>query len=173
MGYTATGKLATFGRVEPMQRAARRTTDRVGQQLKDRVVEHTPVAKSPPGAEREWLAARKRAPGHLRDSWKVGKRTVIVFGERFSIDVYTRDPIAPYVEWPTMPHLIIPRRPGGWLRFWNQHGGIVFARLVHHPGTKGSYMMTTALAEVAVQWQDIGDEEMAVWAREQAALVAA
>lgn len=156
-----------------MRDAQRRTTGRVGDLLLERTRAHTPVAKPPPGAAAEWLEARKRAPGTLKDSWLVGEVTVKADGTTYTVPVYTLDPIAPHVEWPTMPHLILPRRPGGWLRFWDRFGGVVFARLVHHPGTHGSFMLTTALAEIALEWQAIGAEEMDRWAHEQAALVAA
>lgn len=35
----------------------------------------------------------------------------------------------------TRPHVIVPRRPGGVLRFPGRGGQIVFARRVNHPGT--------------------------------------
>lgn len=173
MGYTQHGKLSSFGAEEPMLAAQRRTVERVGDELQKRVTEHTPVAKPPPVDDvREWLAARKRFPGELKRSWKIGTVKIGAGEHVLEVDVYTNDPIAPYVEWPTMPHLI-QARPGHTLRFWNEVGKTVFAQLVHHPGTKGSYMMTTAIAEVAAMWRTIGAEEMDRWAREQAAQVAA
>lgn len=172
MGYSSTGKLADFGRTEPMVAAVKRTVSRVGQDLLERTKEHTPVAKPPPGAAAEWLAARKRAPGTLKESWKCGEVTISEDGKTYTIDVYTNDSIAPYVEWPTMPHIIVPRN-GGMLRFWNALGQTVYATVVHHTGTRGSYMLTTAIAEEAVAWQQIGDEEMEQWSIDQAALVRA
>lgn len=169
MSYRQAGSLADFGREEPWRAAQRRTVERVGDELHRRVVEHTPVANPPPGHEAEWLASRKRKPGTLKDSWKVGEVTVVSGTDTISIDVYTMDPIAPYVEWPTLPHLIMPRRPGGMLRFWTKGGDTVYATIVHHTGTKGSYMLTTAIAEVAAMWQTIGAEEMNRWAHEQQA----
>lgn len=175
MGYRARGRLADFGRAGPLEAAARRTTERVGRLLHDLTVEHTPVAKPPPGVEQEWLRSRDREPGTLKASWKVGEVMVSegVDGRVYSIEVWTNDPIAPYVEWPTLPHLIMPRSPGGVLRFWNEFGHTIYATIVHHTGTKGSYMLTTALALVAQQWQEIGAEEMRRWADEQAMLVGA
>lgn len=168
--YRSEGLLEQFGALEPMRGAQRRTVERVGrEQLLERTKHHTPVAKPPPGVAAEWVASRGRMPGTLRESWRVGEVTVELAGEVMSIDVYTHDEIAPFVEWPTMPHLIVPRRPGGMLRFWDKLGNTIYARIVHHTGTKGSYMLTTALAEVAVSWQEIGAEEMERWAREQAA----
>lgn len=167
MGYSSQGSLERLADPELMRAAQRRTAERVGDRLLERTKEHTPVAKPPPGAAAEWLAARKRAPGTLKESWKVGQVTVVLGREVMTIDVYTHDEIAPYVEWPTLPHLIIPRSPGGVLRFWNKFGKTVYATIVHHTGTKGSYMLTTALAEIAALWLEIGAEEMDRWAREQ------
>jgi hypothetical protein len=170
MGYTSQGSLSQFGDPEALLAAARRTVERVGDDLLNRTVEHTPVAKPPPGHESEWLEARNREPGTLRESWKCGEVTVDEGGTTFTVDVYTNDRIAPYVEWPTRPHLI-GASPGKMLRFWDSVGNTVYARLVHHPGTAGSYMLTTALAEVAANWQAIGAEEMQQWAREQTAAI--
>lgn len=171
MGYRSSGRLADFGRPELLRAAQRRTVERIGDELHRRTVEHTPVAKPPPGHEAEWLASRKRAPGTLRESWKIGEVTVNIAGEVMSIDVYTNDRIAPFVEWPTLPHIIVPHNPRGMLRFWNALGDTIYATIVHHTGTKGSYMLTTALAEVAAMWQEIGAEEMQRWAREATAAV--
>lgn len=172
MGYQSVGKLENFGRVEPFLAMQHRTVDRVGDLLLELTVDGTPVAKPPPGAEAEWLQARHgRLPGELKKSWR--KDVLEVEGSTMRIAVFTRDPVAPHVEYPTMPHIIVPRRPGGWLRFWNKFGGVVFARLVHHPGTGGSFMLTTALGKVALMWQEIGREELDRWAREQERLVAA
>lgn len=175
MGYRSQGNLADFGARDPLIQAQRRTVERVGKMLKERVVLHTPVAK-PPAAEiaGDWLAARKRAPGTLKASWEIGH--LRIEGDVMGIDVESHDPIAKYVEYPTSPHLIVAH--GGRLRFWasGSHpdypaGTVVYAQIVHHTGTKGSYMMTTAIGEVAVMWQDVGAEEMETWAREQRAQV--
>lgn len=169
MGYTSHGTLEQLGNTEPMLEALRRTAERVGPVLRDRVKEHTPVAKPPnPAIAGEWLAARKRAPGTLKESWQVGQVTVLANGRGVEIPVFTNDPIAPNVEWPTLPHIIVPKRAGGLLRFWNKLGDTIYATIVHHTGTKGSYMLATALVEMVELWQEIGAEEMERWARDQA-----
>lgn len=167
MGYTADGELADLFLEEPLLAAGRRTVDRVSADLHERVTRHTPVAK-PPAASvaAEWEVARKRIPGTLRESWKIGEVTIEVDGARMTVDVYTDDPIAPHVEWDTQPHLIVPKEPTGVLRYWDSAGGTVFAKVIHHPGTKGAHMMATALVEVAATWQGIGREEMDRWSRE-------
>lgn len=146
----------------------KRATKAVGDELKDRVVHHTPVAKATAAVRAsyssiaEWVHYRRRAPGELRESWRVGSVTVIVEGgETFSIDVYTRDPIAPFVEYPTRPHVIRARKLGGVLTIPTAHG-MRYATLVHHPGTEGSYMLMTALAEIAAEWRRIVEEEWAI-----------
>lgn len=173
MSFTADGKLADFFRAEPMVEAQRRTVERVGADYRDRVRSHTPVAK-PPAANvaAEWLEARKRAPGTLRESWKIGEVVVIAGENRMTIDVYTDDPVAPDVEWDTAPHLIVPRAhgkegDGGVLRYWDKQGSTVFATVVHHPGTKGVHMLATATVEVAASWFSIGSEEFRRWEDEQ------
>lgn len=45
------------------------------------------------------------------------------------------------------PHVIRPRR-ASVLRF-NVGGRVVFARVVNHPGTKGTHFLDKALADVA------------------------
>lgn len=171
MGYTASDELASFGREEPILAAARRTTERVGQDLRERVRRHTPIAKAPPGAGADWLEARHRMPGTLRESWRVGEVTIKGSAGRMTIDVYTEDPIAPDVEWDTRPHVIRPREKGtgGVLRYWDRSGGVVFATVVHHPGTRGVHMMATALVEIAASWWDIGVQEFRRFEREQLA----
>lgn len=169
MSYTANRSLESLFEPEPLARCERRIIERVGEDLQARVKHHTPIAKPPPGAEAEWLAARKRLPGHLRDSWKVGEVEVVIEGELLRISVYTLDPVAPHVEWNTAPHLIVPKNPDGVLRYWDKRGGKVFARVVHHPGTRGVHMMATSLVEVAESWKRIAREELRQWAREQVA----
>lgn len=170
MGYvgdTLEGLAAPLDR--GVERFGRKAVHEVGEDLHKRVTRHTPVAKEsaadffsyPTGG---WRKARGRAPGTLKGSWRQGAVVVGVAGEagRFRVPVYTLDPIAPHVEWPTMPHLIFPRKPGGVLTIPTVHG-MVFAKMVLHPGTQGSYMMATALQEVAATWRT---EVARAWAAE-------
>jgi hypothetical protein len=173
MGYTQRGRLEDFGRTDLLLEAQQRTVKRVGDLLLQRTRAGTPVAKPPANVPLdEWIKARHgRLPGTLRESWQVGEVEVDLDGTTMTIPVYTNDSIAPYVEYPTLPHLIVPRNPGGMLRFWNALGETVYATVVHHTGTKGSFMLTTALAEVAVMWQEIGRDELDRWSREQQASI--
>lgn len=52
---------------------------------------------------------------------------------------------ATYLENGTRPHIIRPKRPGGVLVFQNKAGQTVFAREVHHPGTRPYRILTDAL----------------------------
>lgn len=150
----------------------RRITERVGERLHERVTEHTPVAEAPPEVSAATFIRERggRVPGELKRSWKIGTVTVSDGGRAISVDVYTEDPVAPHVEWDTAPHLILPRKPGGALRYRDRLGNVVFAKVVNHPGTRGVHMMATASVEVAATWYEIGEEEVARWAAEQQAL---
>ena len=148
-----------------VERFARRTTEKVGEELRRRVRRHTPVAKETAairnsyGSMGAWIRARGgRVPGTLKESWQVGEVEVLAGGTRMRVPVYTLDPVAPHVEWDTMPHLIAPRKPGGVLTIPTRRG-MVFATLVHHPGTRGVHMMATAIAEVALEWRRIAERE--------------
>jgi len=46
-------------------------------------------------------------------------------------------PYAKYADQGAAPHLIVPRKPGGVLRFVNRLGEVVYARKVEHPGYPG------------------------------------
>jgi hypothetical protein len=66
-----------------------------------------------------------------------------------SIKVTSTNPHTRYVNDGTRPHTIRPRRPGGVLAF--QVGGrTVFARLVHHPGFRGTHFLERALRDARV-----------------------
>lgn len=150
-----------------VRRFARRTTGKVGEELRKRVRRHTPIAS--PGtpeirasyeSSAMWIRARGgRRPGTLYESWEVGEVTVSegAGGEVFTVPVLTHDPVAPHVEWDTMPHLIFPR--GGGVLTIPTRFGMVFAKMVMHPGTRGSHMMATGLAEIGVEWQRVAERE--------------
>jgi hypothetical protein len=169
MSYTSNANLEDLFDPRPLERTEKRIVKRVGEELHTRVRRHTPVAKPPPGAWAEWLGARKRSPGTLKNSWRIGDVDVVIDGELYRVAVYTLDPVAPHVEWNTQPHLIVPKDPNGLLRYWDRSGGKVFAKVVHHPGTRGVHMMATALTEVVVAWRRIAAEEVRIWTREQVA----
>lgn len=152
MGYVG-GRLTDLVDDVDITDDAIRAARRVGDRLLELVRRYTPVADPDPRDDRGG-----RVPGTLRESWEVLEPEVTVRGN-VTVTVRTLDPVAPHVEYPTRPHIIRPRRPGGRLRFYAD-GHLVFAMEVHHPGTKGSFMMTRALAEVSVEWRAIARREL-------------
>lgn len=83
--------------------------------------------------------------GNLRDS--IGVRSqgdAIIIGPDVSLAPY-----AGYVEFGTQPHEIRPKDPNGALRF-TVGGQVVFARVVHHPGTRPALYVARAFQ----QWLD-------------------
>lgn len=162
MGYTGE-PLASLFEDDFVDETSRAIVDEVGKFLLDRVQHHTPVHVPLPGQENfnaktvheRWRERGGRRPGTLRDSW-YRNEVVVAEGDLFVVTVATDDPIAPYVEYPTRPHVIRPKDPDGYLRFRvKPDGHVVFAQVVQHPGTEGSYMMQKALADVRGEWQAI------------------
>jgi hypothetical protein len=84
--------------------------------------------------------------GRLRASIRIEQRRNLALRSRYTIgsDVY----YAPFVNDGTRPHIIKPRRPGGSLRFV-VGGRVVYAKVVHHPGTRARPFLDRALREVA------------------------
>lgn len=91
--------------------------------------------------ERVQMAAERLAPGTMGQDIRSSLR-------------YTSDgpvgtitcthPATIFVVGGTPPHIIRPRRPGGFLRF-TVGGRVVYARIVHHPGTAKNDFLTEAL----------------------------
>lgn len=94
--------------------------------------------------------ARILAPvrtGRLRSSIRADPPRI--FSLRGSLTVGSDLEYAAAVNDGSRPHIIRPRR-AQVLRF-NVGGRIVFAKVVHHPGTKGTHFLDRALREVAAQ----------------------
>ena len=84
--------------------------------------------------------------GHLRASI----RKIPVFsirGPAFRVEATAS--YAPFVENDTAPHIIRPRR-AQVLRF-RVGGRVVYAKIVHHPGTKGQHFLAKAVRQVAMR----------------------
>ena len=64
-------------------------------------------------------------------------------GGEFRGVINVRHPAALYVTGGTRPHRIVPRRPGGVLRF-TVGGQVVYARYVNPPGTKPNRFLIEA-----------------------------
>lgn len=63
-----------------------------------------------------------------------------------SVKVISTNPHTLFVNDGTRPHIIRPRRRGGYLRFV-QNGAVRYARIVHHPGFRGTHFMERALRD--------------------------
>jgi hypothetical protein len=169
VGYTG-GAIADVFEVETVNAWAHRTAERCERRLLELVKRYTPVGEPEPGQP-------ARGVRHLRDTWE--GETEVFAADHFRVTILTRSPIAPYVEYPTRPHIIRPRadrapasvtatrrargtveQGNAALRFY-AGGRIVYAREVHHPGTQGSFMLTRALHELRAEWRVIAREELA------------
>jgi HK97 gp10 family phage protein len=99
-------------------------------------------------------AVEKRTPvvtGELKRSLRVQfTRT----GKRSRLRVGFLAPYGLFVEEDTKPHIIRPKRINGRLRF-QVDGKWVFAKEVHHPGTKGQHMIRLGVKDAAPQVRQI------------------
>jgi len=73
------------------------------------------------------------------------RRNIVWSVEGLTGRVISQAPYSAYVEFGTRPHMIFPRR-ARVLRF-EVGGRTVFARYVHHPGTRGRFFMRRALQD--------------------------
>lgn len=68
---------------------------------------------------------------------KTGVEVTSVTPQRITAEARSDVPYAEYVTMGTRPHVIVPKRPGGVLRF-QVMGETVFAKRVNHPGTEAN-----------------------------------
>lgn len=85
--------------------------------------------------------------GRLRSSIRADPPRI--FSLRGSVTVGSDLEYAAFVNDGTAPHVIRPRR-AQVLRF-NVGGRVVYARVVNHPGTRGTKFLDKALQQVAAQ----------------------
>lgn len=90
-----------------------------------------------------------RPPGYMRSRirWDMGRDLIGVYADISSPARTARDgaPYGLFMEVGTRPHVIRPKKPGGWLRFLD-NGKVRFARVVYHPGTRPYAYLRRALA---------------------------
>ena len=149
MSYKASGSLSHVVNVEEdVDEIERALALRMAYEIQEAVRRLTPVAvRTPQVSAGVFARERSRRPGTLKDSWEIGHLTKI--GSVAMIEVYTEDPIAPYVEYDTQPHTI-RAKPGSVLRFRStKTGDVIYAAEVMHPGTTGVHMLAKACAQVA------------------------
>jgi hypothetical protein len=146
MPFVTHGTLENFINERAVSEACHEIADTAGDTMEELTKRNTPVG----GAEFRDHAAR--APGTARESiYRTPVETAFTFGgEGKRVRVRTEDPVFPYIEWDTRPHEIRPRRPGGSLR-WRSRSGVHFAKVVHHPGTKGAHSFTLAAAKTEAE----------------------
>jgi hypothetical protein len=71
------------------------------------------------------------------DSLKVTSQHKLIRSAKGTVlRIFSNKKHAPFVEYGTKPHVILPRN-AKFLRFVVRGGGVVFARKVNHPGTRG------------------------------------
>lgn len=164
MGYRGTMRVQDLFDEVPIRRVQRRVIGRLSEYARDRAAHHSPVAKIPEGiTPQEFIKGRdRRRPATLRNSWRIGRVRTLPDGT-LTVDVYSTDRIAPLVEDNTQPHLITPKN--GRVLAFPHNGRIVFATIVHHPGTTGQHMLKIAFHEARAELHRIGREELEQWAR--------
>lgn len=94
------------------------------------------------------VRARRLVPvdtGKTRNSIKVVKETSWR-GPTWRVVV--ESPVGEYLENGTKPHIIRPRR-AQVLRF-TVGGRVVYAKIVHHPGTKATHFLSNAVRQVGI-----------------------
>lgn len=167
VSYSQHGHLADLFDPDLAQNAAQEMADDGTDSLLEHVIEYTPVSYANSAFQRFGGFEVAREPGTLKRSWRRRPVVETVHGlePAFRGEVYTDDPVAPYVEWNTAPHPIDPKKPGGMLRFrvWPT-GQVVFARHVDHPGTTGQHMMGLASARVEALFGTVTYPALQRWA---------
>jgi hypothetical protein len=138
---------AVSGRARDRQRAATRALLR---RMKERAEELSPVGKPgraglPGRPGRSERQGRQGRPGRQRfkASWRITFEPTERGGAGALVNVA---PHAPYVIYPTRPHVIRARR-ARVLAFEGRDGRMVFRREVFHPGTKGNDVPGKVLKE--------------------------
>lgn len=131
------------------------------------------------GAKSLESIARMNTPvrsGELRASWKRAPAQPgggSTGDPTWEATVSTDVDYAPYVEYGTglygpkhAPYLILPKKPGGTLRWIGKDGNVVFAKHALHPGSPGHFMMQTALlvTDAAAQGGELFEGHLHQWA---------
>ena len=129
-----------------------READYVGQRSVHEIKARTPIGKEVDPVSGQ----HKGTSGRLRESWR--QIPVTIHGDSYESGAETDVPYANDVEFNTRDHIIEPRTKRA-LRFHN-HGDVVFAARVHHPGTRGKYMMRTGLNEVERTYSREGERHL-------------
>ena len=160
------GTLAPLFAVEPVEVTMVRLADRGGERMVELTKENTPVDTRQ--LRNSWYQRRLRRVRRGRlTGWESG--------------VATDEDYAPHVEHGTglwgpehRRYLILPKRPGGSLRWRDPRTGrVIFARAVMHPGSPGQHMVQIAAGALEIEASDglLFDPILREWVRAQEALV--
>lgn len=188
MGYTEVGDLEEMFREEPIEEMCERILRRGGDFLLDRVRYYTPVAqvddaaegigghsRAPGTLQRSWkirypdgatdtLALEvwtddpiaeyvewDTRPHEIRPKADRGEASIIASGKPRAIRAdSTRPPSAA-----ELAHDVVGKAA---LR-WEEGGHVIYARVVHHPGTRGAHMLSKAVADLEAEYDRIANEE--------------
>lgn len=162
MGYQG-AKLANIFPTGPAVATAHRLAKRGTEFMLAKTIEGTPVET-----------------GELKAGWKMKpvKAGWDLLGAFFESSVYTEVEYAPYVEYPTglygpkhAKYPIRPKDPAGWLHWVGKDGKDHFAKLVMHPGSKGAFMLATAMRDTLAEFETWGKVELEGWVREMEAVI--
>lgn len=117
-----------------------REATRAGEIATREIAQRTPVGRR----INAQTGADEGPSGHLKASWR--PIPVRVHAGTYTSGSYTLVEYAPYVEYDTRRHIIPTGGPeAGIVLHFFSHGEEIFTRSVHHPGTRGKYMMTRGL----------------------------
>lgn len=145
--------------------AAKAMAEKGGTRLMEATKTRTPIDTSfnPMG--------RSRPRGTARESVIRGpiRQHTTAAGRGYAVRVYTEDPIFPYIEWNTRPHIIEPTAEHraralaegrqAMLRYFSG-GGVRFAARVMHPGTTGQHPFARAAALIEIEAAHMFAEEL-------------
>ena len=171
MPFVASRRLEDMLNPDAARIAAKAMADKGGTRLMEATKLRTPIDTS------YTPIPSSRPRGTARESVQRGPvKSRIVYGSRaYEVRVFTEDPVFPYIEWTTRPHLITPtpehqaraaaegRR--AMLMFY-AHGRIMWRPFVFHPGTQGQHPFARAAAFIQAEAAHMFGEELAQFARD-------
>lgn len=177
MPYLSLSRLEDMIQPEACEATASQIADAGTDRFQANVRRNTPIDTNP------YRGRPGRPRGFARESIERGlvRRTSTPAGPAFRGSVFTEDDVFPYIEWDTPPHVIRPRadrapasvvetrRPRGTVAdgraslSWLGPMGRVFAKIVHHPGTKGQHPFAIGAAITEAELDEIARGPLASW----------
>lgn len=113
-------------------------------------------------------------PGQLRAS--IEKKLLVVYPSRgglvyesgaesnLSYAGFVEEGTGLYGKYRRM-YVIRPKNPDGWLRFHDEHGNVVFAKEVHHPGIHGQHMFAIGVHMTEFEFGLFSERILHTWVR--------